>query len=861
MPTPSQTITRSSTGSGSGTPTLTRTSSGTASQAVTPTATPSQTNSATSYPVNAVFDGTAGGTAPLDLGGTAALNSTSVYGVTFQLFDSDPKCGPGRYQLVSLTLAIALENAADAADGGVVISAFLYPANASSSLPLSPVAIGSSAAVIDVPTLDRVTATPDAAYVTVPLPDYFSFTTFVLPGRPIPAYTLAFTPTVPLHWFAPQSGEPPSSGTGYVLDALINEDYMGWAKVASSAGGGGSSGALALRAIKLTCGGSQSASLTVTASVTSTPSRSGSYQPSTMSSSQTATASLSPTASASSSPSASGSIPSTSPTPSNTPSQGATIPLTLSQTVSLTGTASPTSTPSPTGTQRPTPSATVTPLDAVPLYDNTAFGLAPLNASGAVLLNAETEYGVTFSFALGGGGSSRLCGSAAYTLRRLRLALALPACGPGAASLLTSFAILVYVNDASGIPATSLDVEAASATVGGCGTAPPAYVNLAIHAPAFAANGSFTVAFVPSIPLLWYSTQSNVTCPIGTGLLSRAAGGSWVAAPAWGRGSTCGAVGLWANQQCAASASSTASETPSLTPSFTASQSSTPSETTSSSPSQSQSASLTGSQQATGTQTPSMSGTPSMTATPSMSMSPSRRPSLGQSLPGVEVTLAVTVVGLRPGVSCALSDADITALTLAALAGSQAVNDTDLALTGVPLDVSIDSIFSASNGSALFDESGSHAVVLGGGPTAVLLVNVTFVGFLAQVSGKPLTSAQAAAAAAADAVYFGELLQQESEATAFSATANAALANATEPESCLVNATLELDSGSVVAGAGVAHASITPSASPQPVTLASVQASQRSVFAYVCGYSRLRTAVLLLPPPAALSLRRPCCRT
>ena len=826
MPTQSQSSTRSSTGTGSGSPTLTRTSSGTASQGTTPTITPSQTNSATSYPVQAIFDGTAGGTAPLDLGGTAALNSTSVYGIAFQLSDTDPYCGPGRYQLVSLTLAVALEDAADAADGGVALSVFLYAANASSSLPLGSIAIASGAAIIDVRTLDEVAATPDAAYITVPLPVYFSFTTFVLHGQPIPAFLLAFVPTVPLHWFAPQNGEPPAPGTGYALDAVINADYMGWAKMVS-ADSGSSSGAVALRAIKLTCGGSQSASLTVTASVTSTPSRSGSYQPSTLSASQTATASLSPTASASSSPSASGSIPSTSPTPSNSPSQRATIPLTLSQTVSLTGTASSTLTPSPTGTQRPTLTATMTPVNAlaIPLYDNTMFGLAPLNASGAVLLDAATEYGVTFSFALGGGGSSRLCGSAAYTLRRLKLALALSVCGPGAAaSQLTSFAVLVYVNDASGIPATSLDVESASATVGGCGNAPPVYVNLAIHAPTFVASGSFTVAFVPSIPLLWYSTQSNVTCPAGTGLLSRATGGSWVATPTWGLGSPCGAVGLWANQQCASSPSGTATETASLTPSLTPSQSSTPSETASLSPSQSQSASPTGSQNSTGTQTPSLSGTPSATATPSVSMSPSQRPSLGQSRAGVKVTLAVTVVGLRPGVACALSDADIAALTQAALAGSQAVNDTDLAVTDPLLDVSIDSIFSAANGSALYDETGSHLVTLGGGPTAVLLVNVTFAGFQARHTGKPsLTAAEAAASA----VYFGDLLQLEAEASAFSTTANEALANSTEPGSCLVDATLALDADTVIAGAGVSRASITPSASPQPVTLTSVQASQQ----------------------------------
>jgi len=505
----------------------------------------------------------------------------------------------------------------------------------------------------------------------------------------------------------------------------------------------------------------------------------------------------------------------------------------------------------------------MTPLDplALPLYDNTVFGLAPLNASGAVLLDAATEYGVTFSFALGGGGSSALCGSAAYTLRRLKLALGLPVCGPGAAaSLLTSFAILVYVNDAAGVPATSLDVASASATVGGCGNAPPAYVNLAVHAPSFAANGSFTVAFVPSIPLLWYSTQSNVTCPAGTGLLSRAGSSSgWVAAPAWGRGSPCGAVGLWAIQQCAASASGTATETASLTPSFTSSLSSTPSETTSSSPSQSQSASPTGSQNATGTQTASLSGTPSATVTPSMSTSPSQRPSLGQARAGVKVTLAVTVVGLRPGVACALSDADIVSLTQAALAGSQAVNDTDLALTDVPLEVSIDSILSAANGSALYDETGSHAVVLGGGPTALLLMNVTYAGFQAQPSGRPpLTAAQAAA----EAAFFGDLLQLEAEANAFSVAANEALANSTEPESCLVNATLALDADTVVAGAGVSRASITPSASPQPVTLTSVQASQQRCRYHACvDCCSLASLPPPLAPPPPPPPHRPCCLT
>ena len=78
------------------------------SESQTPTPTPSQT----STPLGAVFfDGTASQTAPIfSYANATVINSSWIFAVSFTVSEADPTCGPGRYSLTQVWLALSQGN-------------------------------------------------------------------------------------------------------------------------------------------------------------------------------------------------------------------------------------------------------------------------------------------------------------------------------------------------------------------------------------------------------------------------------------------------------------------------------------------------------------------------------------------------------------------------------------------------------------------------------------------------------------------------------------------------------------------------------------------------------------------------------
>jgi len=151
------------------------------SESLTQTPTPSQT----STPLGAVFfDGTASQTAPFNTANATVINSSWMFAVSFTVSEADPACGPGRYSLSQVWLALSQGNGgasvnvqvqvfrADVSVGvwkcwrGKVICLGITCARTETTLPQAvtgaPIAgLGAALVAISVPA--------SAAYVPVPL--------------------------------------------------------------------------------------------------------------------------------------------------------------------------------------------------------------------------------------------------------------------------------------------------------------------------------------------------------------------------------------------------------------------------------------------------------------------------------------------------------------------------------------------------------------------------------------------------------------------------------------------------------------------------------------------------------------------
>ena len=385
--TPSATGTSTSTRSGTGTRTLTGSRSGTrtgtpsqsSSAAPTPSESPSAT--ATGHPVQPVWSNARpfvpGGVSGADYGlltGSAPPNSTALaaavfLGVAWRFTEADPACGPGTYLLSEVRLAVSLAAAGPPSSAAVSFLVSLYANDPVSGLPLQPpLALTTSAAVVSA-------VTPAYATIPLPAPDFSLSSATSDPGA---TYTLAFLPSAPLRWAAPDDGgappHTPADGLGHVLSAVTSVDGTAWAAVG---GAGLAFGGVEFSAAKTVCSPTPTQSPSLSWSSTASPS-------------ETQSASVSPSESAT--PSASG-TPSA--TGSGSPSQTASV--SLSPTSSAT--ASQSQTRSTTASRTATATATGFPVQAV--WDNTGAGALPVDAASYSLLAggvAAGWLGVSWTF-------------------------------------------------------------------------------------------------------------------------------------------------------------------------------------------------------------------------------------------------------------------------------------------------------------------------------------------------------------------------------------------------------------------------------------------------------------------------------
>ena len=200
-----------------------------------------------------VFDGTQSLGASVLTGASdcLAMNSSVTYGVSFTVVESDLSCGPGRYSLTQLSLAVSNASASVLQSGFLVQ---LYSMNASTSRPLRLITTkGVSALPIPV----------GGGYVTLALSGLFPDTSGVFGSQ----YAIVFSSVSPVLWCSVSSSSSdrvPTSGIAVVNGSYLSFDLIGWSPVSPYRG-------VSLKAMKVTCASSTSQSQTATASSSPSP--------------------------------------------------------------------------------------------------------------------------------------------------------------------------------------------------------------------------------------------------------------------------------------------------------------------------------------------------------------------------------------------------------------------------------------------------------------------------------------------------------------------------------------------------------------------------------------------------------------
>lgn len=161
-----------------------------------PSATHTRSQTSMGFPVQAVIDNT-GSTLSALTTAISAVGASATGGVVMHWPETDPVCGPGRYALSTLGLALL-------SPGGQSIVTFtlsLFLANETSLQPLgAPIATAS---------VTQNVPTATAAYVLLALPS-----AFVVDTNVARAFLLAWRPSVELSWYATENfnGGVPTAG-------------------------------------------------------------------------------------------------------------------------------------------------------------------------------------------------------------------------------------------------------------------------------------------------------------------------------------------------------------------------------------------------------------------------------------------------------------------------------------------------------------------------------------------------------------------------------------------------------------------------------------------------------------------------
>ena len=250
--TPTQSITPTSTQS----PSATVTSSNTASSSSTPSLTPSQT--LTGFLTQPMIDNTARGTNSLSLS-SRTLGSATWFGLSFQLPEDDPVCGPGSYRLDALTLALSLNGTLP---GGVLpLTLLLYPANPATGAPLTT----ESFYHLFFASPGPVAASP--GFVSAVLPAAWTISALSQRWYSLVVYTQGFV----VNWHDPVDGvaaHVPARGMGVPAGLWTSVDSGAtWAAAASYPG-------LLIAAQKTECSPSPSQSISATSSQSASQSQS-----------------------------------------------------------------------------------------------------------------------------------------------------------------------------------------------------------------------------------------------------------------------------------------------------------------------------------------------------------------------------------------------------------------------------------------------------------------------------------------------------------------------------------------------------------------------------------------------------------
>ena len=657
--TPSSAATSSGTASISQSGSLTPSATGSASTTVTPTAssTPSPTGTrsntasqtASGFPPQTMLDNTNALYGAISASATRVVNSTAARGIVIGFPEADPVCGPGRYDLLSLTLALSAPSA-----GSVTLTfeifSFVWSTWATRLTGTTTVGVELSTSP------SFVTLTLGVAGTSTPLvADTLASPTHLLVWY-ASAPVLLHDIDLPLYNGAPDQNVPASGleGTGVytpVLGARVDATETFGADPYDVYP------ALRLVGRKTVCSPSPTPTQTTTPSTSQTPSVSGSASVS-GSTSQTATPSVS--ASVSSSPSESQSH---SPSPLGTPSQSSSLSSsqsgtpsnfrTPSGTGSSSGTASrsPTQTPTLTqsGSATATPSASTslsqvvtpsaTPSQAVSLtrtpsqtasgfpqqvvVDNTARRLGDIDGSSTFVLSGGTWRGVLLGWPEDDPG----CGPGKYVLENLFLPLS-----ASAATAVTLFASLYFTSD----PATfgSSMVVGSSFAIVNVGTSAD-FVKLSLLSQSTpfvvdtVANPHYYIVFWTDVPVSWHGMVGGgwdaTSFAVASAPLVYNSSGSTLGIDP---GGAFGGI-LLTGRKTVCSPTPTQSQSPSATPSLTLTSTQSPSQSGSPSLSETRSgtstATLTGSASGsrTASQTPTASGSPSATGTRSQTPTPS----------------------------------------------------------------------------------------------------------------------------------------------------------------------------------------------------------------------------------------------